>query len=55
VKTEHKLNPLKHQRGRVMASCSCGEWFRYTDEDEGAHGRLQVKHAEHLREARRRK
>lgn len=55
MKTEHKLNPLQHQRGRVTASCTCGEWFRYTDDDAAGPGKLRVKHAEHIREMRRKK
>jgi hypothetical protein len=56
VKTEHKLNPLKHVRGRVEASCSCGTWFRYTDNHDGqGEERMRTKHAEHVRETRRRK
>lgn len=52
---QHQFNPLKHVRGRIEASCSCAEWFRYTDDDGEGETRMQLRHAEHLREVKRKK
>jgi hypothetical protein len=53
VKTEHELK-LKVERGRVLGSCTCGGWYRYTEDDGHGQKRLAEKFVDHKREMRRR-